>query len=224
MRLNSSTSVHGDALVLLPYRHEYVEVYHSWMKDPWLCEMTASEPLSLEDEYINQTEWIFDPSKATFIVFEKKSMDLMNIRSTMGMVGDVNIFLLDDDQIEEYDELSMKAQSGTLNSQTKIKLAEIMVMIADPSVRRCGYAMQAVSLMMEWGRRSLNIDGYVAKISDSNEASKRLFEKLGFRPVKNLQVFNEVHYVLGSGQGSKQVIEAVSAGFNYHEKECASVQ
>ena len=51
MRENYGLQVVGSKVVLVPYRRKYVEKYHAWMEDPWLQEMTASEPLSLEAEY-----------------------------------------------------------------------------------------------------------------------------------------------------------------------------
>lgn len=35
--------------------------YHEWMKDPQLQEQTASEPLSLKEEFEMQTSWHLDP-------------------------------------------------------------------------------------------------------------------------------------------------------------------
>ena len=40
--------VEGKRVVLVPYLKKYVPIYHNWMKSPFLLEMTASEPLSLD--------------------------------------------------------------------------------------------------------------------------------------------------------------------------------
>ena len=48
---------------LIPYRSEFVETYHEWMKDEFNLEMTASEPLSLEEEYKMQESWRVDDKK-----------------------------------------------------------------------------------------------------------------------------------------------------------------
>lgn len=47
----------GRHLILVPYRKKYVARYHAWMQDPFLQEMTASEPLSLKEEYEMQASW-----------------------------------------------------------------------------------------------------------------------------------------------------------------------
>lgn len=82
---NSKTIVVGQKVVLVPYREEHVEQYHAWMQDETLLEQTASERLTLEEEYENCESWRADPKKLTFIVLRNNHM-----------VGDVNLFLNDD--------------------------------------------------------------------------------------------------------------------------------
>ena len=43
--------------LFVPYLEEHVPIYHCWMKSDFLQEMTASEPLSLEEEYQMQKSW-----------------------------------------------------------------------------------------------------------------------------------------------------------------------
>jgi hypothetical protein len=57
MRLNINMVISGDKVTLCPYRKEHVSTYHEWMKDPYILEMTASEPLSIEEEYEMQQSW-----------------------------------------------------------------------------------------------------------------------------------------------------------------------
>lgn len=51
MRDNANTIIEGRLLALVPYKPHHVAVYNTWMQDPYLQDMTASEPLSLEEEY-----------------------------------------------------------------------------------------------------------------------------------------------------------------------------
>ena len=51
----------GKRAVLVPYLREHVPRYHEWMQDPPLLEATASEPLSLDQEFDVHRSWTLDP-------------------------------------------------------------------------------------------------------------------------------------------------------------------
>jgi hypothetical protein len=51
----------GERAVLVPYLREHVPRYHEWMQDPALLEATASEPLSLAQEFEVHRSWTLDP-------------------------------------------------------------------------------------------------------------------------------------------------------------------
>lgn len=51
MKTNYNTTITGERCILVPYRREHVALYHTWMQDPVTLTLTASEPLTLEQEY-----------------------------------------------------------------------------------------------------------------------------------------------------------------------------
>ena len=129
------------------------------MKDPYLQEVTASEPLSLTEEYEMQAQWRYDPFKCTFLI--KQNGDSWEIEHGIeappkGLIGDVNMFMHDAEDRSN---------------------AEIELMVALPQYRRHGVGRRAVSMMMRYGVEALGIKRFFAKISDTNIASIRLFEK-----------------------------------------------
>ncbi|CAG8749902.1 16579_t:CDS:2, partial [Cetraspora pellucida] len=90
----------GEKVILVPYRPEHVPKYHEWMKSSFLQEMTASEPLTIDQEYEMQKSWHLDENKCTFIVLLKPDVDrkLTNQEVKKAkMVGDVNLFFNDHD-------------------------------------------------------------------------------------------------------------------------------
>lgn len=187
-KVSGSQEISTARLLLQRYSKDLVLKYHSWMQDPWLREMTASEPLSLEDEYKAQEEWLLDVNKQTFIIFDKavREQQILNDRTnnTAGMCGDVNLFLMDEYASESY---------APTESSPHVQAAEIMIMIAEPWARRKGYAVEAVRAMMHFGVLAHGVRRYVAKIDDSNEASLGLFTLLGFRVAKKMPHFGETH-------------------------------
>lgn len=73
---------------------------------------------------------------------------------------------------------------------------ELEVMVAEPSWRRQGLAREAVQLLVAYVLRAVpNVALFVAKISDDNEASLRLFRSLGFGVHRQLSFFaqTELH-------------------------------
>lgn len=60
-RVNMKVSLEGEKIILVPYMKEHVPKYHSWMQDAAILEATASEPLTLDQEYDMQISWTQDP-------------------------------------------------------------------------------------------------------------------------------------------------------------------
>ncbi|KAJ7371125.1 N-acetyltransferase 9 [Desmophyllum pertusum] len=161
MRINSETVLVGERIVLVPYRKEHVPRYHDWMQSPELLGQTASERLTLDQEYEMQQSWFQDENKCTFIIVDKNKWLQPEMTEIECMAGDVNLFV-DDSQRD---------------------VAEIEIMIAEPSCRRCGLGREALLTMMNYGITSLGVQKYVAKIGCGNEPSLTLFHKLGFTEV-----------------------------------------
>ena len=83
MKLNWNLKLSSNKLCLVPYRKEFVLKYHEWMQDPYLLEMTASEALSLEEEYEMQRIWYEDEKKCTFII--TKNFDNDNTKEELSL-------------------------------------------------------------------------------------------------------------------------------------------
>ncbi|KAK0458166.1 N-acetyltransferase 9-like protein [Desarmillaria tabescens] len=179
------------------------------MENDELRSLTASERLTLEEEFDMQRKWREDDDKLTFIVLARHERDPLlddeeNLMPSdprilsLPMAGDVNMFL--NGAPEEGDEFT----------------AEVEIMIAEPDYRRGGLALEALQLMLQYAtankflpeERSVPTgfpkssplpvppSSLVARIGDTNLPSIRLFEKLGFKIMKHIKVFNEVEMKL----------------------------
>lgn len=107
--------------------------------------------------------------ECTFILATKQSPH-PDWKGFGGIVGDVNVYLNQDDPIA----------------------AEIEIMVAEKSCRNGGIATEALRMMMHYCHTTIGVTVYIAKISDTNLASKHLFEKFGFVQIGFSKVFNEV--------------------------------
>jgi RimJ/RimL family protein N-acetyltransferase len=166
MLQNADVVLRGSRAVLVPYCVEHVPVYHGWMSSAEILRLTASEPLSLDEELASMSAWRDDAEKLTFVVLDS---------DTGLMAGDVNVVLNVDAE--------------------RPGLAEIDVMVADVKARRKGIAKEAATMAMSYAVAEVGVyDAFVAKIVDDNEPSLKLFTRsLGFVEVKRVPAFQEVH-------------------------------
>ncbi|XP_059049347.1 alpha/beta-tubulin-N-acetyltransferase 9 [Achroia grisella] len=166
MKINNNTQVKGPNVTLVPYRKHHVPKYHMWMTSEELQKLTASEPLTLQQEYEMQKSWQEDEDKCTFIILEKStSNDEIDT-----MIGDTNIFITD-----------------KINN-----IGEIEIMIAEITARGKKYGWEAVILMLLYGIKYINLRIYEAKISLHNLISIQMFKKLGFIEKSKSEVFQEL--------------------------------
>ncbi|XP_062886804.1 N-acetyltransferase 9 [Mobula hypostoma] len=183
MRLNEDVVLRGQLAVLVPYNARHVPRYHQWMKSEELLKLTASESLTLEQEYQMQRSWQEDDDKCTFIVLDK-------VRWTSGlyteedcMVGDVNLFLTDPEDPT---------------------MAEIEIMIAEPNFRGKGFGKEVTLMMMYYGVTKLGIRKFQAKINLENIISIAMFQNMHFEKVSVSDVFQEVTLWLIMDDGRKK--------------------
>lgn len=175
----------------MPYEKEHVLKYHEWMKSKELQTLTASEPLSLEEEYQMQQSWREDNNKCTFIILDKGRYDTSGNDEIECMVGDVNLFFNDEDNLST---------------------AEIEIMIAESSARGRGLGKEALCCMMRYGFEKLNLTVITAKVAYNNKPSINMFEKIGFQEISRSDVFEEITFELKlTEEKKKQILTDCSA-------------
>ena len=231
MKLNYETGLVGSSTILVPYRRDHVLNYHTWMLDTALLEATASEPLSLPAEYDMQQSWREDPDKCTFIVLEKQAVDVTLLpkdgnnnynvssddfvqRTLSAMVGDVNLFLSDEekDYVSDSDENNIDGPAKVErsdNASTPQRQAELDIMIANGDYRGKGLGKDAACLMMLYGASHLNIRRFFCKIQEDNVASLALFGKLGFEQCSYAECFREIELEL-KRESAHDMVETLS--------------
>ncbi|KAM9980478.1 hypothetical protein ACTFIZ_007845 [Dictyostelium cf. discoideum] len=191
MKINSNTIIIGKKVILVPYKKKHVEKYWKWMQNEEIREQTASEELTIEEEFENQESWFRDEHKITFIILDKDllldnkkdSNGYSNENDIKSMIGDVNIFF------NQYED------EGT---------AELEVMIAESSSRRKGLAREALSIIMGYGIEYLSTitKKYIVKIGESNHASIQMFKSMNFKQIGSVNVFKEILLEFENGENN----------------------
>lgn len=218
------TAISTPKLLLVPYSAHHVPTYHTWMQSSALQTATASEPLTLDQEYEMQRSWRTDADKLTFIIClprpscEEKAVEAELDDPPERMVGDVNLFLSPLDDGEE-------------DGGEEEVVGEIELMIALPSLQNQGYGRAALLTFMsyvlahwegiarELSASTTRLAYLRAKINETNARSIGLFESVGFRRVgEGANYFGEVELRWrGSGEdlkGCKGWVEGVER--RYH--------
>ncbi|KAH8772721.1 GNAT domain-containing protein [Diaporthe sp. PMI_573] len=212
MRINENIAIsHSGRVLLVPYDRHHVPAYHLWMSDQDIQEATASEPLTMEEEYENQQSWRESHDKLTFILC--KPVDISNepdpfvqagvVDSPEKMIGDINFFLYPlDDETEDHG-------TNTRGGHPSYCVGEIDIMVASQDDRGKGLGKAAVSTFMHyiWSNRLAILREYqaaatpelkflMAKIKATNTHSIALFKSLGFEQEGDVNYFGEVKLVL----------------------------
>lgn len=227
---HSSPAILTPKILLVPYSPHHVPTYHTWMQSPELQLLTASEPLTLDEEYAMQFSWRQDADKLTFILCTAPTRtDIEEITPEQDdapgmMLGDVNLFIYQDDDDEGDAEEENEEESVRKTTQTSKKpkpnlIGELEIMIAPPSHRGKGYAKAALhaflwyissslpDILAEYaassdrtgGREENRLKYLRVKIGQENLRSIRLFEGVGFvRTGVVANYFGEVELRLGS--------------------------
>ncbi|KAL2290419.1 hypothetical protein FJTKL_15529 [Diaporthe vaccinii] len=212
MRINENIAISSPGRVLLvPYDRHHVPRYHTWMADPAIQEATASEPLTMEEEYENQQSWRESQDKLTFILCKPvatsdipiSSVQAGDVDSPDKMIGDINFFLYPWDDEAEDD------GAGANGTPPGYCVGEIDIMVASQNDRGKGLGKAAVSTLMHyiWSNRAAILREYqaaaqpelkflMAKIKATNVHSIALFKSLGFEQEGGVNYFGEVKLVL----------------------------
>ncbi|XP_045046015.1 alpha/beta-tubulin-N-acetyltransferase 9 isoform X3 [Desmodus rotundus] len=159
------------------------------MKSEELQRLTASEPLTLEQEYAMQRSWREDADKCTFIVLDAERWQAQpDATEESCMAGDVNLFLTDlgDPSLGE---VEVMIAGPAVEPGTGVRDGCFLL---EPGCRGKGFGTEAVLMMMSYGVTRLGLTKFEAKIGQENEPSLRMFQKLHFEPVAVSSVFQEV--------------------------------
>ncbi|TDZ40001.1 putative methionine--tRNA ligase [Colletotrichum spinosum] len=224
---DATYAIVAPAVTLVPYEARHVERYHEWMSDPDIQEATASEPLSLEEEYENQQSWRTSHDKLTFILCQPVSSDVAikagEVDAPERMIGDINFFVYPHDDDEEGE--------GAY-------VGEVDVMVAEKASRGKGVGYAAVTSLLAYVHRNqekileeyvegegksgkAELKGLMVKIKEGNAASIALFKRVGFAQKGEVNYFGEVTMVLNgldqfikSPAGVKATQESREVGYS----------
>ncbi|KAK0739248.1 GNAT domain-containing protein [Apiosordaria backusii] len=212
MKLNEHTAISTPSLLLVPYEAHHVPTYHQWMEDPQIQEATASEPLTLQEEYENQLSWRTSTDKLTFIICSPLPLPSehhpplatnpdtiktvpQDADTPPKMLGDINLFL--------YPSEDSSSSSSPAPPIPKEVVGEVDIMIASPEHRGKGLGEKATRAFIGyiWENKEEIMKEYISdKIDDGVDVGEEevevpkltmLMAKVGEGNEQSLRLFGE---------------------------------
>lgn len=185
------------------------------MGNPELLEATASERLSLEEEYAMQKSWRQDADKLTFIICKPRDAGTGD-KPVQGkledtperMIGDVNLFISEDED-----------EPGQ-------SIGEVEIMVAVSEERGKGIGKMAVLLFLAYVLENKHIIApggtelatLRVKIGGSNERSIGMFESLDFRKTtEETNYFDEWELRVAADDEYREKVEQLIGGWKAGE-------
>lgn len=153
-----------------------------------LADRKANHSLGIES-------WQIDEDKLTFIIY-RRNLELefssplfLPSHSTSSMMGDVNLFLTNVSTPP-----SPSSSSASNPPLSPKRQAEIEIMLPNPSSSHQGFATECLQYFLAYASVSLDLrpDDFFVKIGKDNIRSIKLFERLGFKPVGDINYFGEL--------------------------------
>ncbi|KAK7965981.1 uncharacterized protein PG986_000258 [Apiospora aurea] len=166
MKYNESIAVSTSRVLLVPYDAHHVPQYHTWMEDEAIREATASDRLTLQEEYENQVSWRTSADKLTFVLCRPLEPSSPRVKATVAgdavwagqddvperMLGDINMFLTPWDDDDDGAEAIVVADADAAG--VEFVRAEVDVMIAGAADRGRGLGKAAVGALLEFVSRN----------------------------------------------------------------------
>jgi len=192
--MKRTTCIFGNEIVLVPYQHEHVARYHEWMSNPELLELTASEQLTLEQEYKMQKEWADDDKKCTFIILERcrvtgipSAIEKLENKRQKNSRSDPSSTHLSLFPILFKDDGFVFRNVDAMVGDVNLFLSDIDE-DDDIDERKCSLPISVTSAC----QRKQGVQRFFVKISESNFASRQMFDRvLKFKQCHYAKCFQE---------------------------------
>jgi len=126
------------------------------------------------------TEWLNDLEVTEYLMIypqiisvekEKEFLGILSKEHTYSIVNNISNELIGNCGFASIDHLNQTAETG--------------IFIGDKKYWDNGYGMEALSLLLDYGFKALNLHNVCLRVYSFNERAKRCYEKIGFKIIGN---------------------------------------
>ncbi|KAK1739524.1 N-acetyltransferase, GNAT family [Skeletonema marinoi] len=195
---------------------EEIQMQKEWRDDEKKCTfiILARDLLSPGELVGNGEKIAVPPIPTEHIEKDRKEGSYPNLieQTLHAMIGDINLFLSEEDDYNSDDEENFQQQQMLQTkapAPAELTQAELDIMIAVESHRHKALGTELALMMMYYGATALKLRRFYVKIKDTNHASIKLFkEKLGFVECAYAECFGEYEFELKS-ETSEEMVELI---------------
>jgi RimJ/RimL family protein N-acetyltransferase len=152
-------------------------------------------PMDINDAEKYAT-WLNDLEVTTFTKLAPQSITIEKEKEILSSLSKFHNYSIVDKQNDQ-----LIGSCGLLDIDDIHKSAEIGIIIGDKNYWNKGYGTEALSLLIDYSYKFLNLYNILLRVYSINEKAIRCYEKIGFKKIgerrkalrRNLQTFNFIY-------------------------------
>ena len=132
-------------------------------------------PLDVNDAE-KYTEWLNDPEVTKYLLVYPHIISIENEKEFLGKLSKEHTYSIIDNDTNE-----LIGNCGFVDIDHINQIGEVGIFIGNKKYWNKGYGTEALSLLLDYGFKALNLHNISLRVYSFNERAKKTYEKVGFK-------------------------------------------